>query len=131
MAALRRQAIRFDPLLLCLAACAAATLIHHVHNAEFLDQYPNMPAWLSPLGVYAAWLGASLVGVAGYLLLRFGLRLPGLALLFAYGCYALDGLAHYAVAPMSSHTTAMNLTIWLEAATGMALLIALLYRRTG
>jgi len=39
---------RNDALLPALAAYAAASLFHHVHNAEFLDQYPNMPAWLSP-----------------------------------------------------------------------------------
>jgi hypothetical protein len=30
-----------------LLACAAASLLHHVHNAEFLQDYPNLPASLS------------------------------------------------------------------------------------
>lgn len=101
-----------------------ATLFHHVHNAEFLDHYPNMPGWLSRTSVYAAWLGAALIGVAGFVLLQRGFRLLGLVLLIAYACYGLDGLAHYALAPMSAHSAAMNLSIWLEASAGLALLFA-------
>ena len=111
-------------LLVLLVVNAAATLAHHAHNAELLEQYPNMPAWLSRLGVYAAWLGALLIGLAGYVLVQRGRRFAGLALLIAYGCYGLDGLGHYAVAPMSMHTATMNLTIWLEAAAGAGLLAA-------
>jgi hypothetical protein len=33
-----------------LLACAAASLLHHVHNAEFLQDYPNRPASLSRWG---------------------------------------------------------------------------------
>jgi hypothetical protein len=69
-------------LLACLLAYAAASLFHHLHNAAFLDQYPNLPAWLSPM-----W-----------------------------------ALAHYLVAPVSAHTLAMNLSIWLEAAAAAGLL---------
>jgi uncharacterized membrane protein YphA (DoxX/SURF4 family) len=109
-------------LLVCLLACIAATLIHHVHNAEHLHDYPNLPQWLSRAGVYAAWLIATAIGLIGY-------RLRHRALLILYACYCLDGLAHYALAPISAHTTMMNVTIWLEAAAGAALLIALSRRR--
>jgi hypothetical protein len=114
-----------NALLLALLACMTATLFHHVHNAEFLDQYPNMPEWLSRTSVYAAWLGATLIGVAGFALLQRGFRLTGVVLLIAYACYGLDGLAHYALAPMWAHSAAMNLSIWLEALAGLALLVAL------
>ena len=109
-------------LVIVLIAYAAASLFHHAHNAEFLDQYPNMPAWLSRMWVYAAWLGMTVIGVGGYILLRRGYRLAGAGLMIAYGCYGLDALAHYALAPISAHSAAMNLTIWLEAATELALL---------
>lgn len=112
--------------LLCVFALMAATFFHHAHNAEFLAEYPNMPAWLSRTSVYAAWLAATLVGIAGYVLLRRGYRVAGLVLLAAYGCYGLDGLVHYALAPMAVHSAAMNFSIWLEAATAAALLFALL-----
>ena len=114
--------MKMDALLLSLLGCVAATLLHHLHNAEFLAQYPNMPAWLSPMGVYAAWSAATAIGIAGYALLRHGYRIAGLVLLIAYGCYGLDGLAHYALAPAAAHSAAMNLTIWLEAAAAAGLL---------
>jgi len=116
-----------DPIFvpIALLACVAATLFHHIHNAEFLDHYPNMPTWLSPLRVYAAWSAATAIGVIGYWSLRRGYKTSGLALLLAYGCYGLDGLAHYALAPMSAHSATMNVTIWLEAVTAVALLTTL------
>src|SRR5262245_49966981 len=104
MAALRRPGMRNDLLLPCVLGLAAATLVHHAHNAEFLDQYPNMPAWLSPAGVYAAWSIAAAVGAAGYFLLRRGYRLAGIVLLILYAAYGLDGLVHYALAPAAAHT---------------------------
>lgn len=110
---------------LCVLALMAATFVHHAHNAEFLGDYPNMPAWLSRTSVYAAWLAATLVGIAGYVLLGRGYRAAGLLLLAAYGCYGLDGLVHYALAPMAAHSAAMNLSILLEAFAGVALLAAI------
>ena len=126
--------LRTDRLMLILLlGYAAASLFHHVHNAEFLHEYPNMPSWLSPVGVYAAWLGVTLVGVAGYLLLRRGFRIAGLLVIAAYGALGFDGLAHFSLAPLSAHSSTMHLTIWLEVATAAMLLIAvavLLYRRS-
>src|SRR5688500_13191728 len=54
MSDLRGSRSRMLPI--ALIALAATSLVHHVHNAQFLDQYPNMPAWLSVGSVYAAWL---------------------------------------------------------------------------
>lgn len=119
---------KIDALLVALLAGVAATFFHHLHNAEFLDQYPNMPVWLSPMGVYAVWAAATAAGVAGYCLLRSGYRVAGLVLLILYGCYGLDGLAHYGLASVFAHTLAMNVSIWLEAATAVALLAALARR---
>jgi hypothetical protein len=109
-----------------LLAYAAASLLHHVHNAEFLHEYPSMPAWLTPAGVYAAWLAVSLVGLAGYALFRWKYRLAGLVLLGIYGALGLYGLAHYTVAPLSAHTLTMHLTIGAEAITAAMLMIAVI-----
>ncbi len=119
-----RPAIRRDALLIFLLAYATASLFHHVHNAEFLNEYPNMPAWLSRAAVYAAWLGVSVFGLVGYLLIRWRYQLTGLVLLGVYGALGLDGLGHYAVAPLSAHTFMMSLTIWLEVTTAILLLMA-------
>jgi hypothetical protein len=113
---------------IALVALAAASLVHHAHNAEFLDAYPNMPGWLSAPAVYGAWLVAGFVGVVGYMLLRAGYRVTGAILLAAYGCYGLDALLHYVVAPLSAHSAAMHFTIALEAAAG-ALLLGAIARR--
>ena len=116
------------PLLAPVLAYAAASLFHHAHNAAFLNDYPNMPAWLTPAGVYAAWLAATAVGVAGYLLLRGGFRLAGLGTIALYGALGLYGLAHYGVAPASAHTSTMHLTIALEATTGTLVLAGVAWR---
>lgn len=113
-------------LLAAVLACVAVTLFHHAHNAEFLAEYPNMPASLTPAGVYLAWLGATIVGIAGYVLRTRGWRRIGTGLLVAYGCYGLDGLVHYLLAPVSAHTLAMNLSIAAEAVAAAALLVVTL-----
>jgi hypothetical protein len=105
-----------------ILAYAAASLLHHVHNAEFFADYPNMPRWLTPKLVYAAWLATTSLGVAGYVLLRKGHELTGLGLVALYGAAGLYGLAHYAFAPAAEHSFFSNFSIWLEAATGLMLL---------
>ena len=100
----------------------SSSLAHHVHNAVFVHAYPNMPGWLTAGHVLGAWGAVTAVGVGGYLLLRRGLRLPGLATLALYAVLGLYGLAHYGVAPMSAHTLAMHLTIWAEVLTALLLL---------
>jgi hypothetical protein len=119
-----RPAVRIDVLLILLVAYAAASLFHYSHNAEFLHEYPNMPAWLSRAQVYGAWVGVTAVGVVGYLLVRWRYLLSGLIVLAVYGLLGLDGLGHYAVAPRSAHTLTMNLTIWLEVVTAVLLIAA-------
>lgn len=104
-------------------AYAATSLFHHAHNAAYLSNYPGMPVWLTPAGVYVAWLATTAVGIAGYLLLRRGYRLAGLGTIALYGALGLYGLAHYGVAPVSAHSPTMHLTIWLEATTGGLVLI--------
>lgn len=63
-----------------LVAYAAAGLLHHAHNAEFLADYPGMPAWLSRAGVYWAWAAATAFGALGYVLVRRGCVLAGCSL---------------------------------------------------
>jgi hypothetical protein len=110
-------------LIVLMIAYGVASLVHFVHNAEFLFEYPNMPAWLSRVDVYIAWLGITAIGIAGYILVGHGHRFAGLLLLAVYAALGLDSLGHYALAPMSAHTAAMNSTILMEVATA-ALLFA-------
>jgi hypothetical protein len=105
---------------------AAASLLHFTHNAEFLGEYPNLPAWLSRSDVYLTWLASAALGAFGCVLLRYGREGFGLAVLALYACSGFDGLLHYGRAPFAAHSTAMNFTILLEAFAGALLLIAVL-----
>ena len=113
------------PLLLLLYC--GASLLHFVHNAEYLTEYPNLPAWISRASVYGAWWAIFSIGLVGYLLVRRGHTLPGLTLLAFYTALGLDGLLHYGRAPISAHSLGMNLTIWTEVVTATLALSAVLW----
>ena len=106
---------------------ALASLVHFTHNAEFLAEYPNMPASLTRGNVYLAWVGMTCVGVAGWLLLQRW-RWAGLLLLAVYAALGLDSLGHYVLAPMSSHTPGMNATILAEVTAAGLVLFEILKR---
>lgn len=112
-----------ERLLVLMLAYGTATLLHFVHNAEFLADYPNMPGWLSRAGVYVAWVGLTLIGALGWFLVSRGSRLTGLLLVAAYAALGLDSLGHYMLAPMSAHTMTMNFTILLDVTAATLLLI--------
>jgi hypothetical protein len=122
-----RLPFRHDVLLMCLLGYTAASVFHYSHNAEFLRDYPNLPAWLSRAQVYAAWVAVTAIGAIGYVLLRSRHERAGLGVLTLYGLLGLDGLTHYAVAPFSAHTMTMNFSIGLEAATALLLLAVVGY----
>jgi hypothetical protein len=109
-------------LIVLSAAYCLASLVHFVHNAEYLAQYPNLPPWLSRSKVYVAWLGITSVGALGLALVRSHYAAAGLALIAVYAAFGFDGLGHYALAPISAHTLAMNLSIGFEVAAAAALL---------
>jgi hypothetical protein len=111
-------------LLVLLMGYCAASLLHFVHNAEFLADYPNLPEWLGRTTVYLAWLAVTVVGASGIVLIKFGFRLFGLLLIAVYAGLGFAGLDHYWLAPVSAHSLGMNVTIWLEVAAASALLLA-------
>jgi len=115
------QEQRVLPLL--LLGYALASLVHFVHNAEFLAEYPNLPASWTRAGVYGAWTGLTAVGATGWLLFARGYRFAGLLLLAVYAGLGLDSLGHYVVASPSQHTPAMNATILLEVGAAALVLI--------
>jgi len=110
---------------LLLLYCGAS-LLHFAHNAEYVADYPNLPAWIFRASIYGAWCAIFLTGLGGYLLLHRGRTMIGLILLVIYTALGLDGLLHYARAPISSHTFGMNLTIWIEVLTAALALGAVL-----
>ena len=124
MAVTRRTGV----LLWLALAYGAASLVHHLHNAVYLRAYPHLPAGLSVARVVVAWLATAAVGVVGCGLLRSGRELAGLLVLASFGALGLLGLVHYALAPPSAHTLAMNASILVEVATAMLLLAAIIPR---
>ena len=109
-----RRAIQMMPWFLALYA--GASLLHFTHNAEYLAQYPNLPASWTRADVYLAWCCVTAVGLSGYVLYRAGFPGAGVSLLAIYGGLGFDGLLHYTRAPISHHSAAMNFTIWVEVA---------------
>jgi hypothetical protein len=104
------------------------SLGHFSHNAEFICEYPNLPAWLTRAKVYAAWAAITSVGVLGIFFIRKRFMAAGLSLVAVYAALGFDGLGHYSVAPMELHTFTANLTILSEVAAA-ALLLAVTLRR--
>lgn len=106
-----------------LALYAGASLLHFTHNAEYLAEYPNLPAAWTRAEVYLAWCGVMAVGLLGYGLYRGGFHRVGLPLLAIYGGLGFAGLLHYTRAPVAHHSAVMNFTIWLEVAAATVFLI--------
>jgi hypothetical protein len=110
----------------------AASLLHFAHNAEYLTDYPNLPAWLSRSQIYIVWCSITALGVLGYVLYRRTHELAGLIVLGVYASLGFDGLLHYGRAPIAAHTPAMNLSIWFEVVAagllfGVVLILAARY----
>jgi hypothetical protein len=118
----------FPKLLLALTVVYFFTSLGHFsHNAEFICEYPNLPAWLTRAKVYAAWAAITSVGVLGIFLIRKRLTAVGLLLIAVYASLGFDGLGHYSVAPMVLHTFTANLTILLEVVAAALLLAVTLH----
>ena len=109
---------------LTMTIYAAASLLHFAHNALFVRDYPNLPAWITPLGIMLSWCAIAAIGATGYWLYRKVSQPAGLTLIAAYALLGFGGLDHYAVAPMRAHSPAMNATIAVEVLAAVALLIS-------
>jgi hypothetical protein len=105
----------------------AASLLHFAHNAEFLGDYPNLPAWLTRSDVYLTWASSAVVGLGGFVLYLCGRQTPGLCLIGIHAALGFDGLLHYSRAAFGAHTAAMNFTIWFEVAAAAGLLVTVVF----
>ncbi|WP_457278721.1 hypothetical protein [Polaromonas sp. P5_D5] len=113
----------FPKLLLALtAAYFLASLGHFSHNAEFICEYPNLPAWLTRAQVYGVWAAITSVGAVGLLLMRKKFVAMGLLLMAVYAALGFDGLGHYALAPIEFHPLIANVTILSEVLAAALLL---------
>ena len=114
--------VRALPWLLLLYC--GASLLHFVHNAEFIADYPNLPLWISRNAIYFSWFAIFAIGLCGYFLYRSRYTTIGLVLLAIYATLGLDGLLHYSRAPIEAHAVGMNATIWIEVVTALMALAA-------
>ncbi len=114
-----------------VALYAAASLLHFVHSAEHLAQYPSLPSSWSRVDVYLAWCVVTTVGTVGYALYLRGNRPAGLSFLALYAILGFAGLLHYTRAPFAHHSSMMNITICTEVATAAALLVHVLILAAG
>lgn len=114
-------------LLALTAAYFLASLGHFSHNAEFICEYPNLPAWLTRAQVYAVWAAITSVGVAGLLLVQKKFIATGLVLMAVFAAMGFDGLGHYALAPIELHPLMANITILSEVAAAALLLPVVLW----
>jgi len=108
----------------------AASLVHFIHNAEFLAEYPNLPSSWSRAQVYLAWIAMTAIGIGGWIVLSRGRLLAGLLILALYAAFGLDSLGHYVLAPLSAHTLAMNSTILAEVTAAGLVLVEVVRRAT-
>jgi hypothetical protein len=115
-------------LLSLMVLYGVASLVHFIHNAVYLKDYPSVPSWLTATGIYAAWIVITAIGVVGYGYCRRGSRKIGLALITLYALFGFGGFDHYLVAPIAAHTTTANVTIAIEAAAAAALLVFIVVR---
>jgi hypothetical protein len=113
-------------LLILLLIYGAASLVHFIHNAEFLPDYPNLPESWTRTGVYFAWIELTMVGIFGWVLLNNGFKVSGLLVLAIYAVLGLDSLGHYVLASFSAHTVTMHLTILLEVSAAAFVFIEVL-----
>jgi hypothetical protein len=110
-------------LLVLLLFYGAASLVHFVHNAELIAEYPNLPASWTRADIYLGWIALTSIGLTGWLLVSRGYRRTGLLVLAAYAALGIDSLGHYWLAPLTAHSPAMNLTILVDVAAAALVLI--------
>jgi hypothetical protein len=110
-----------QPMPWLVALYTLASLAHFSHNAEYIAIYPGLPPWMTRESVYLAWLALASLGALAVGCGWRGMARTSAALLVLYGLLGTDGLLHYTLALCAAHTLTTNLTIWAEAALGVAL----------
>jgi hypothetical protein len=107
-----------------VAAHVATSALHFFDNATRFGHYHDeATAVLNPTTVVVAWVLQTALGLIALVLFRRG-RAAGRPLLLLYGTLGLAGLLHYAAPPSHAMGFAMHGLIALEAATGVAVVVA-------
>jgi hypothetical protein len=112
---------------LLVAAHVVSSAFHFADNAlRFSHYHDQATMWLNPTSVVVFWFVQTAFGLAGLILLRRGRR-AGRPMLVAYGALGFAGFLHYLAPPSHPMGVEMHALILLEAATGLALMVAVLW----
>lgn len=113
-------------LLAILALNLISTWLHYTDNALFLSQYPG-PDWFTPIGVLAAVIVMTPVGLFGYwLYTRCSFWLAYL-FLGAYSITSVSSPGHYLFPMTTPMSLKMHSLIWFDAISGLLLIGFLLW----
>lgn len=105
-----------------LGASLVSTVLHYTDNYINIEHYPQ-PEWIDRTVVWAAWLGFTAFGVAGYVLLRRGAFAVAGACFLVYSYTALSSLGHYWFGDFAEFDTRMHALIWMDGLTGSGVLV--------
>jgi len=103
-----------------LIVCILTSILHHVDNILFFDQYPE-PTWFNPSLVDFLWFVMTPMGIVGYYLWQQGRRALGFRLLYVYVAMGQLTLGHYVYEPIWALTWKINGLILLESWTALIL----------
>jgi hypothetical protein len=113
-------------LLALLIVNAIFTILHYTDNFVSYDKYPQ-PAWITPDGIYLAWIALTIFGIVGYL---FYARNAFWTAYLCLGIYSITGIsspAHYFYPAHHVFSQKMHLLIWTDAIAGISLLFFILW----
>jgi hypothetical protein len=116
------QKDRQQLLLLILIASIISTFVHYTDNFFFFEQYPQ-PEWITLSSIYISWLLLTAIGIAGYRLYSSQQLWFSYLCLFLYSLTGLSSLGHYFYGNLSRFSAKMNLFIWADGLTGLAVLL--------
>ncbi len=104
---------------MALGASVASTAAHYTDNALFIEDYPQ-PDWLSPETIFIIWGLLTLLGIAGYLFYRAGQTTTAGLYLLLYSYTGISSLGHYFYGSLDDFSVKMNVLIWTDGLTGLA-----------
>jgi hypothetical protein len=113
-------------LLAILGLNLISTWLHYTDNALFLNQYPG-PDWFTPIGVLAAVIVMTPVGLVGYWLYSRRSFWLAYLLLGVYSITSISSPGHYLFPMISPMSYKMHGLIWLDAISGLSLISFLLW----
>jgi hypothetical protein len=113
-------------LLSLLIVNAISTILHYTDNFVFYEKYPQ-PTWITPDGIYLAWIVLTILGIFGYV---FYARDAFWTAYLCLGIYSITGIsspAHYFYPAHHVFSQKMHFLIWTDAIAGISLLFFILW----